>query len=359
MYYTGDPQNGWIFVKGAGNSSTKGYALNWQTTGPFAAFICDGATRLTAFTSTGITSPGWHHLAAVYDRDANLTLYLDGRQDGTPVDISAFSATDISNSENACIGAGCGGSPIKAQLDHMQIYSYARTPAQIAWDYNRGKPIGWWKLDDGQGLTARDSSGNNNYGTLASMTPATDWVAGKFGKALDFDGSNDNVFTASTSFIANGNEPHSVTAWIYPRIVSSNKSIYSFGEFDDLNYNTMLGINSSGNLVWNCNGFFSFNSCTIFDSGLAISPNQWHFVSFARTASDITFRVDDRISTVSSAGNGPITPDRHMIGISYLNGNPNNTYFNGLIDDVRVYNYALTPAQVLEVYNYRAIRYGP
>ena len=79
------------------------------------------------------------------------------------------------------------------QIDEARYYNYARTPAQIAWDYNRGKPVGWWKLDDGQGSVALDWSGNKNHGTLTNMTPANDWVTGKFNKALDFDGSNDYV----------------------------------------------------------------------------------------------------------------------------------------------------------------------
>jgi len=65
------------------------------------------------------------------------------------------------------------------KIDHVRIYDYARTPAQIAWDYNRGAPVGWWKFDKGEGLTAYDSSGNENNGTLQTSMTNDDWVTGK------------------------------------------------------------------------------------------------------------------------------------------------------------------------------------
>ncbi|MCG8375045.1 MAG: LamG domain-containing protein, partial [Chlorobiales bacterium] len=51
-------------------------------------------------------------------------------------------------------------------------------------------PIAWWKLDDGEGTVAKDSSGNGNDGTLAGDPT---WVEGTLGGALDFDGNGDHV----------------------------------------------------------------------------------------------------------------------------------------------------------------------
>ena len=53
--------------------------------------------------------------------------------------------------------------------------------------------VGYWDMDDGSGYTARDSSDNKNDGTLIHMDPSSDWVDGKVGGALDFDGDNDYV----------------------------------------------------------------------------------------------------------------------------------------------------------------------
>ncbi|KPK37787.1 MAG: hypothetical protein AMJ65_13795, partial [Phycisphaerae bacterium SG8_4] len=51
----------------------------------------------------------------------------------------------------------------------------------------RAELIGWWKFDEASGTTAYDSSGNGNHGTLIGNPQ---WVAGKIGGALDFNGTD-------------------------------------------------------------------------------------------------------------------------------------------------------------------------
>ena len=70
--------------------------------------------------------------------------------------------------------------------------------------------VAHWKLDDGSGTTAIDSSGNGNDGTFVGDPQ---WVAGKLGGALDFDGDgdyvdfgNDTIFDITDAF--------SLTLWI-------------------------------------------------------------------------------------------------------------------------------------------------
>ncbi len=86
--------------------------------------------------------------------------------------------------------------------------------------------VGYWKLDETGGTSASDSSGNENIGMLTNMDPATSWVAGKVGGALDFDGFNDYVQVAdSASFdIASG---ITISAWINPADASDWRTIAS------------------------------------------------------------------------------------------------------------------------------------
>lgn len=63
---------------------------------------------------------------------------------------------------------------------------------------NRSHPlarglVGCWLFNEGTGDKVFDLSGNGNQGTLTNMDPATDWVGGKDGWALDFDGVDDEV----------------------------------------------------------------------------------------------------------------------------------------------------------------------
>ena len=67
---------------------------------------------------------------------------------------------------------------LNAKIDNLKIYNYARSTAQIAWDYNRGGPVGWWKMDECQGSSLIDSSGNSNTGTITIGSSGTQTAVG-------------------------------------------------------------------------------------------------------------------------------------------------------------------------------------
>ena len=71
-----------------------------------------------------------------------------------------------------------------------------------------------WPLNEGSGTVAGDFSGNPNHCTFTNMDEATDWVGGKRGRALDFDGIDDRLDCGSDDFIDNVNV-FTVSAWIY------------------------------------------------------------------------------------------------------------------------------------------------
>ncbi|MDD4876786.1 MAG: hypothetical protein PHQ86_06645 [Dehalococcoidales bacterium] len=86
----------------------------------------------------------------------------------------------------------------EGKLDDVKIYNKARTAEQIRRDYETGPPpVAHWKMDEGSGQTANDTSGNNHSGTLGSGSGSDSadptWTQGKYGKGLKFDGNNDYV----------------------------------------------------------------------------------------------------------------------------------------------------------------------
>jgi hypothetical protein len=292
----------------------------------------------------------WQYITAVYDGTYSY-LYVNGVLAAGP---NAYTLSP-NLSSNFFIGSTTGDY-FSGKIDQVRVFNYARTPAQIAWDYNRRKPVGWWKMDEGEGGSAYDSSGNSSTGTLTSMDPPNDWVTGKFGKALDFDGSNDYVNVLHNTI--HNAYPISVSAWVK---TSTNEDSYRGI------VSKYVGASSNGYQVYIRNGklcawYYSAAGGFVYmddpNDGGFIADGSWHHVIFTVDSSGGILFVDGvqkktRIWVGGSAG-ATTTADSLKIG------NYNNSgYFPGQIDDVRVYNYALTAEQVKQVMNEGSVvRFG-
>ncbi|HBB36473.1 MAG: hypothetical protein A2374_01820 [Candidatus Moranbacteria bacterium RIFOXYB1_FULL_44_23] len=296
--------------------------------------------------SVELTENVWHQVFLTWNGGSFAT-YLDGTQ----VDSGSYSGLAFLGS---CAGLGdynidCASfntldQNLNGNLDNVKVYNYARTPAQIAWDYNRGKPVGHWKLDEGEGDKAYDSSGNGNIGTLTTMDPPNDWVDGKFGKALDFDGESDYVILSDPTGLT---DKVTVSAWIKMGVadpgashaVSYHPGFYISG--NDTTDNMRFCINQT--------------NCANFDSFSSLGTGSWHHYVGVYDGSQVRTYLDGQYKNfVNTSGNIDTTGD-FRFG-KYWNG---SYYWTGQIDDVRVYNYALTAEQIKQVMNEgSAIRFG-
>jgi hypothetical protein len=236
-------------------------------------------------------------------------------------------------------------------IDGMVLYNYVRTPAQIAWDYNRGKPVGWWKLDEGEGISAYDSSGNGNTGTLTNLDPSNDWVDGKFGKALDFDGSDDYVETSASTIFDVGTTV-SMTAWIKRDTNSHNwESIANHIKKTSSYDGYWIGSIANGKIRAFVGPYTNY-----VDTTNAVSNSVWHHVALVSNGTIFSIYVDGvKASADQAVGAISTTNVSVRIGRSIAAGE----YFDGQIDDVRIYNYALTAEQIKQIMNEgSAIRFG-
>ena len=197
--------------------------------------------------------------------------------------------------------------------------------------------IGWWELNEGVGATAVDWSGHGNHGQLRGDPQ---WVDGHADGALDFDGTGDFVFTGQNAadLGVEGSKPKSVTAWVYTR------SFDSGGIFD-------LGARSDGQ-------DFCLRTLTTDDNWRA---QYWgaafdHDFTFPSLDAWVHFALvyTGTQSTVYANGES-VSSEARVLDTSA--GNPfqigvygwQNSYFDGAIHDVRLYNKALTVDEIKEV----------
>jgi hypothetical protein len=340
---------------------------------PYAQMYNDSdvAKGITSIDTVPVAS--WHHVSAVVDNAAKtITIYVNGQNKG----VSSFTGNPkVYGTQPFTIGSSkASGSCaddwawcFDGKVDQVQIYNYARTPAQIAWDYNQGGPVAWYKMNECQGSILHSStepyvaaldatinlgaSGQTTLGTcLSSGTAWGDGASGKSGGSIRFDGTDDKA-VASGAMKCTLNQ--SVAAWVNGTAISGNDTIF---EIQACGGRFLTYYNSSGKFA-----FYPHNNGAI-STPKSYSFDTWHHVVFTTeqtSATEITAKiyVDNQL-----AGQGVLifeTPSStaQQFSIGSVAGAGGN-YFSGQVDDVQVFPYTLTPQLIASVYNGGSVRWN-
>ena len=252
---------------------------------------------------------------------------------------------------SAC-GAGYGGAGgsgvVILKYDNTVVtgYSTANFPGQTC-DFPSGAgAIALYQLNSAGGTTNNvpDTCGSYN-GTGTAITYST----GKFGNAAVFDGTSSYIDIGGT--IANSQSNLTVSMWLYWDGNTSNANDYFI----------LLGNSSTGTAgsLFACNiitasGILRFyNGSTTYDSTSAISANTWTQIAITYASSgDLKFYINGNLDASHSAGALSLgaSSNRGLIGGYVFGANPVSLYYGGSIDQVRIYNTALSATQVLQLY---------
>jgi hypothetical protein len=208
------------------------------------------------------------------------------------------------------------------------------------------KLVAWWKFDEADGVNAGDSSDNKFTGILAG-NPQWQPAAGKFGGALEFDGDGDFIECGPDDGM-NITGAVSIAAWIQlakstpdQKIAGNQDNIaggYKLSVFSD---KVEFEVRDSGNLLRN-NRFV--------DGGTVLQPDVWYHIvgTYSQGGSIKTYvnaKLDreQKTTNILAASGGPL-----KIGCEPFSG---ECQFNGLMDDLRIYNYPLSEAEVAALYS--------
>ena len=200
--------------------------------------------------------------------------------------------------------------------------------------------IGYWKLDEEEGDIAYNSIGNN-YGIL-SGDPTWQPDSGQVAGALEFDGINDYVETGFVLDPAYG--AFSVFAWIQGgapgQVIISQSDGIGTGE-------TWLGMDAlGGNLMTGLRPPDTRSPTPPMVSDFVITDGQWHHIGIVVTAHGVRNLYADGMR-VAADTQGVNLPSSN--GGLYLGTDKNldaGTLFSGLIDDIRIYNVALSAEEI-------------
>lgn len=204
--------------------------------------------------------------------------------------------------------------------------------------------IAHWKLDDANGTTALDSAGANN-GTIAG-NPA--WTTGQIDGALSFDGDGDYV-QGSTSPFDFENAVFTVSLW-FKTNGASQVIIAEGGDSGGWRIGTG-GNGSEGRLKVQLKASGSAADAYTATTQNAYNDNAWHHVAAVVTTSTTEASGNSALIYVDGTLVNATETQVSAYGASSANwviGGP--VFFNGLLDDVRIYDNALSADDVLQIY---------
>lgn len=201
--------------------------------------------------------------------------------------------------------------------------------------------VSHWKFDEGSGAIAYDSAGTND-GTVNGAT----WATGQIDGALSFGGVDDYVDCASDMSLNNIN---SVSFWFKPKIKSGYDGciISQYGTNADRWAFSVYEAATELHL-------FSDSYYLIKSDAGSVSPGNWYHAAITWDGSIGKMYIDgtQQTQTTTTGFFDVIDPEVLSIGIHFYNSIPSTPYgFNGKIDDVMIFDIAVSAHEIQQLYN--------
>jgi hypothetical protein len=202
--------------------------------------------------------------------------------------------------------------------------------------------VGYWPFDEGSGSVAVDASGNANHGDVVGAS----WTSGKLGGALDFDGTNDYVDVGTFDL---GGQAMSMSLWVNARtfVVPDGRFISKAQGTAEQDHFWMLSA-VDGNRLRGRLKVDGSTTTTIAGSGDLVT-GVWTHMALVYDGSAVTIYKDGE-AVGSTVIQGPISSNPAVS--AWIGGNPPSATskpFDGVLDDVRVYERALSPAEIWQL----------
>lgn len=303
-----------------------------------------GISDMDAGDGNALVPGNWTHVVAVHDALQD-KIFING------VLANSKNVGNALNSTTHDLGIGWnpvdGGNFMNGDIDEVRIYNIALTDQEVADLYALqsvapvflGTIVAEYPLD----ASGTDISPFHNHGDVFGAVAALD-RHGRANHAMDFDGVDDNIVADNSPQL---NTPvTSVSFWINPATLPANGEAYilTFGGWQE---RWKISLPTHGKPVWTTNHENGISDMDSGDGNELVVGDWTHLVMVHDGLKDYIY-----INGVLAAEKdvvGLLDNTSHPLGIGY-NAVDGGSYFDGKLDDIQIYNVALTGTEVAALY---------
>lgn len=359
--------------KNINSPNSAGYSFMYASDNILAFVVGNGTTDFSAVQSVATANDNqWHHYVGVRS-GGSIALYVDGVMITTTTSVSG----STSNGDSFSVGSSPVGSDpdlrnVDGLIDEVRVYNRALSAGEIKAQYDAAAPdktntsastpqgtgrldsglIGYWKLDEGSGTSAADAS---SAGTTGTLTGGPTWTTGRIGSAVDFDGTNDYI-DLGTPAVLDVESAHTIAAWVKTDVTNTSQSIFVSGSA------ACCGMEAQLRIEYNVGGGtyqFQFShtdqsSALISDLPTDVQTGTWYHVVGTWDGAGVRKLYVDGALSASDTGLASMTSEYNNEARIGYNHSITSEYFNGMIDEVRIYNRELAGEEISNLYQVTA-----
>lgn len=331
-----------------------GYHVSYGPVGSLCFFGSVGGSTnvITSSSKSVIQNDIWYHFAVIRD-NPNSYIYLNGRLEG----VQSYAGNIDTGGSSIKIGVYYDSSQLfwSGSIDDISIFSRALTSDEVLLlatgcrnkelyttnFFNDPNLVSYYRFES----NSNDSKGSNN-GTDTSIT----YSSGKFGNAAVFNGSSSHI-DFSAKIIPKGAK--TISVWIKTSALTYQAIIDEAGASSSSNGINMY-ISTNGTVV--CMLYKGVNGqYTIYTNSVqAINDNTWHHICFTwdgTTNTNSSKMYRDGVLAYQYTAN--TTETNNATNNTIIGDDRANEWMNGSLDDIAIFNRALTSREVLQIYRQR------
>jgi hypothetical protein len=317
-------------------------------------FFSDDQTTYDAHPGCQVDIQKWSLLTVTYD-GSTVKFFNDGEL----VASKQESVVLASSGQPLYIGFGniaTEDSFFKGVMDDVRIYNKAISPDDVEKLYKDGitgpgknlvikpnKLVAFYRFEG----NCKDISGMKNDGTASGSITYTDGVAGK---AAKFGGSG--YITVKDSDSLDLDKGLTVAVWLYKNNVEDDQPIIAkYGESHDIKACSykLTDINGGQGQRFELMDFSDSTNMTMFDSDKETAGGKWYYYTATYDGKNVKVYIDGVLNSTS-----PFTGDiSNSSGPLWIGAAEDTVFFKGIMDELRIYNYAFTSSQVSTLYGMR------